>query len=116
MAPECLKYRTANLFRPPSDDLSDRIVSKGVTRDLHRIPSHIFHDVLLLLKLGHASNDNFDYTEPVPVHTQVVDLSLDFLKNKVKNSFESFRWPIWPLDQLLNNVSSLLILYKSLNK
>jgi hypothetical protein len=112
MASECFKYRAANLFRPPCDDLSNCVVSKRVTRDLHCIPSHLFHDVLLVLKLGHTSNDNFDHAKPVPVYTEVVYLILYFLENKVKNSIESFRWPFWSLDQLLNYVSSLLVLKK----
>jgi len=97
-ASENLKNGTTNWLGPPSDYLSERVVAEGVTRDLLCILSHLFHDVLLVLEFSRACNDYLNDADPVFIYTEVADLTLDFLKNKVKNSFESFRRPFWSLN------------------
>lgn len=78
------------MFGPPSDDLSDGVVAEGVTRNRDRFPTHLLHNVLLLLELGGACHDDLDHAEAVAVDTEVVYLLLNLLKNKVENSIESF--------------------------
>lgn len=78
------------MFRPPCDDLCNRVVAEGVLRDIDSVLTHLVHNVLLLVEPCGSCHDNLDDAKAVPVDAEVIDLLLNFLKNKVENSIECF--------------------------
>ena len=88
MASQGLKNGHTDLLRPLGDNLSDSVVTKGITSDLDGVLFHLLEDVLLLLDSSGACHDYLNHAEPIPIDTEIVDLVLDLIKNKVENSVE----------------------------
>lgn len=90
MAPQRFKNGCAHLLRPPCDDLSDRVIAEGVTRNGHGVLTHLVHDVLLLVESSGSCHDNLDDAKAVSIDAEAINLLLNLLKNKVENSIECF--------------------------